>query len=278
MADASWSSAELAKALCDVLISKGQLKEKPAFIRTDREAKIVSVFEGIGLDGAKMMTFDNPGPLEMLLRRATNGETWVQQSLDALITMLPEAAATATKKMAMDEDTKEELAAAKEKSEQRRQRLEEERGGEEEGGRRGGDRGGDRGDRGGDRGDRGGDRGGGGRFQDDDRDERGGRSGGYQDRGGDRDERPRGGGGMENMECFNCGQKGHSSRDCPEPRKEKGKGRGKGDHREMQCNNCKGFGHKSRDCPEPVDEEAVAERLAAKAAKDSAARRRSDDE
>ncbi|CAE8648511.1 unnamed protein product, partial [Polarella glacialis] len=177
-------------------------------------AKIVSVFESCGLDGAKLLTFDNPGPLEMLLRKATNGETWVQQSIDALVCMLPEEAATATKKMGMDDDTREELAAAKEKSEQRRQRLEEER---EEGGGRGGERGGERG----------GDR----RdvavtavvtavvtvamtvaetvaeteaVEDDDRDQRGGgRSGGYQ---------------------------------------EKGKGRGKGDRREMQCNNCQGFG------------------------------------
>ena len=30
----------------------------------ESEAKIASIFEGIGLDGAKMESFDNPGPLE----------------------------------------------------------------------------------------------------------------------------------------------------------------------------------------------------------------------
>ena len=79
------------------LISAWQ--EKPAFIRTDREAfrilyeipiptvsdfsgdecgvavlfwlmqaKIAQIFEAIGLDGAKMESFDNPGPLETFLQ------------------------------------------------------------------------------------------------------------------------------------------------------------------------------------------------------------------
>ena len=32
--DAGWSSADLAKAVCDELVAKGLLKEKPAFIRS----------------------------------------------------------------------------------------------------------------------------------------------------------------------------------------------------------------------------------------------------
>ena len=32
-ADAAWSSADLAKAVCDELVAQGLLKEKPAFIR-----------------------------------------------------------------------------------------------------------------------------------------------------------------------------------------------------------------------------------------------------
>jgi len=83
------------------------LKDKPAFIRSDREAKIASVFEGVGLDGSKMAEFDNPGPLEMLVRKGTNGEAWVQQVIDALVRMLPEEAATAPKKMTMDENSKD---------------------------------------------------------------------------------------------------------------------------------------------------------------------------
>ena len=51
MADASWDSAALAHAVCDKLVERGVLKEKPAFIRTDREAKIAKVFEVAKLDG-----------------------------------------------------------------------------------------------------------------------------------------------------------------------------------------------------------------------------------
>ncbi|OLP93204.1 hypothetical protein AK812_SmicGene24918 [Symbiodinium microadriaticum] len=69
-----WSNKDLAHALCDTLVEKGQLKEKPAFVRLDREAKIADIFGSVGLDGAKMASFTNPGPLEVLVRKQTEGE------------------------------------------------------------------------------------------------------------------------------------------------------------------------------------------------------------
>jgi len=190
----SWSSKDLAHALCDALVAKGHLKEKPAFIRTDREDKIAGIFESIGLDGEKMCSFENVGPLEMMIRRGTSGEAWVGQVQDALIAMLPEGVRSAAKNMAMDDATLEELEAAKEKTEKLRDRREQQSegkgggkndkdrvdrdGGYDNKGGKGKGRDRDFGDRGGDR-----DRGGRGGFGDRDGD-RGDR--GYGDRGGDR--------------------------------------------------------------------------------------------
>ncbi|GMT28700.1 hypothetical protein PFISCL1PPCAC_19997, partial [Pristionchus fissidentatus] len=53
-----------------------------------------------------------------------------------------------------------------------------------------------------------------------------------------------GGGGERPKGCFNCGQEGHRSSDCPEPRKE----------RSNNCFNCNEEGHRSSDCPHPPKE------------------------
>ncbi len=56
--DAAWSAGDLAKAVCDELVSKGLLKEKPAFNREDREKKLTQVFAAAKLDGASMATMN----------------------------------------------------------------------------------------------------------------------------------------------------------------------------------------------------------------------------
>mmetsp|Transcript_10472 Transcript_10472/g.23525 ORF Transcript_10472/g.23525 Transcript_10472/m.23525 type:complete len:264 (+) Transcript_10472:58-849(+) len=257
MFEVDWTPAQLAHAVCDCLVKNGKLKEKPAFIRTDREAKIAGYFDSGGLDGAKMDSFDNPGPLEMLVRKVTSGEPWVEHVVEALVEMLPESAAKAKKKMGMDDQTRAALEEAQEKTAQRRERQ------DNDGGR-------DRDDGGRD------ERGGGGRGfrdRDDDREERGGqgggkggrsKGGGYGSRDADREER----GG------WSGGRGDKPSGGDTEAKKEKGGGKGRRDRGEMICLNCKQPGHKSRDCPEPVDEDAVRERLAAKAEKDAKRRAR----
>jgi len=230
--DPSWSPEDLASSLCDHLILKGQLRDKPAFIRQDREALIAEIFRGIGLDGERMASFSNVGPLETLVRRGTQGQAWVDQVIVGLKAMLPDDVQAATPTVAMDEDTKEALADAREKTRMRMDRM-----GKGDGGGGGGF--GGKGGR---------DQecfncGGVGHLARDCPEPRKGKGrGGYDDRDRDRD-----------MECYNCGGMGHMSRDCPEPRKGKGKG-GKDrdrDRGDMECYNCHGFGHMSRDCPEP---------------------------
>ena len=93
--DESWDSAALSKVICDSLVTAGKLKEKPAFIRGDREKKITGVLEAAKLDGAKMAKM-NGREVEVAVRNATQGEAWVDDVQNVLKGLLSEEAAKAT--------------------------------------------------------------------------------------------------------------------------------------------------------------------------------------
>ena len=204
----------LAAAVCDELVAKGKLKATPAFIRKDREAKIVKVFEAAKLDKDALGS-KNGREVEVAVRTATQGEAWVDDVQNVLKGMLSTDAANDTTLKESDE-----MKALREKMVESA-KVEFADGapppnpsGPGGKGRGGGDRGDDESY---------GNFGGGG----------GGRSGG-----GDR-------------ACYNCGQEGHLSRDCPEPRQDGGGGRSGGGGGGRACYNCGQEGHISRDCPEP---------------------------
>ena len=236
---------ELAAAVCDVLVANGKLKATPAFIRKDREAKIVKVFEQAKLDKAALEAM-NGRSVEVAVRNATQGEAWVDDVQTVLKGMLSEEAAKDT--AAPPES--EEMKALRQKMVDNA-KLEFANGdpppnpagpGGGRGGGGGGGRGGDDeayghfGGRGGDGGRACYNCGQEGHLSRDCPEAR--KDGGGSFGGGDFG----GGGGRE---CYNCGQSGHMSRDCPEPRKDGGGGRGRA------CYNCGQEGHQARDCPEP---------------------------
>jgi ankyrin repeat protein len=82
---------ELASAVCDALGS-GKLKTTPSFIRKDREAKIVKVFQAAKLDKAALETM-NGRAVEDNVRKVTESEAWIDDVICALKAMLrPEPA------------------------------------------------------------------------------------------------------------------------------------------------------------------------------------------
>merc|ERR1719409_1254783 len=86
---AAWSHKDLAKEVCDDLVRKGELKASPAFIRSDREAKLVEIFRRGGLDGAKVLSLPDYKALQIRVRLYAHEQVWVEQVLSSMLEMLP---------------------------------------------------------------------------------------------------------------------------------------------------------------------------------------------
>ena len=208
--DTTWDFSALAGAVCDTLVKDGKLKEKPAFIRTDRQAKIEKVFTSAGLNGAKLADCNARG-IEVLVRNATEGEAWVDDVQGALRGMLSAEAAASTTGSGESAELKELRA-------KQIERTRTEFGADAPPPTSAGPRRGSGGDR--------------------DDESYGSFGGGDRGGGGDR-------------ACYNCGENGHMSCDCPQPRSGGGGGGGGGGG---ACYNCGEQGHQSRDCPQPRQE------------------------
>lgn len=219
--DTAWSSSDLARQVCDVLVADGRLKEKPAFIRADREKKICGVFEAARLDGSMMATMTGRA-VEVAVRNATQGEAWVDDVQRVLKGMMSEEQAAKTDGVAESDEMKllREKMVENAKVEFPDGKAPENPAGP--GGPANISSGSGRecfscGEL------------------------------GHQSR--DCPNRRSGGsglffGGGGGRECYNCGQIGHQSRDCPQPRQGGFGGGGR------ECYNCGQLGHQARDCPE----------------------------
>mmetsp|Transcript_18370 Transcript_18370/g.47039 ORF Transcript_18370/g.47039 Transcript_18370/m.47039 type:complete len:236 (-) Transcript_18370:522-1229(-) len=231
----SGGAEELASAVCDALVAGGKLKAKPEFIRKDREAKIVKVFEAAKLGKTSLETM-NGRAVEVNVRKATEGEAWVDDVIAALKGMLSDEAANDTK----GPTESDEMKALREKIvENAKVEFADGAPPPNPSGPGGRARGGDDESYGNFGGRGGGGPGGGGRACYNCGEE------GHMSRDCPQP-RQGGGGGGGGGDCYNCGKPGHQSRDCPEPRRDGGGGRGGG-----ACYNCGQEGHQSRDCPEP---------------------------
>ena len=87
------AASELASVTCDKLVDAGKLRTRPPYVRQDREDLLAGVFAECGLDGGKMCSLGRTQAvwdLEPLIRGATRGETWVDDVLKELNSLLSE--------------------------------------------------------------------------------------------------------------------------------------------------------------------------------------------
>eukprot|EP00439_Symbiodinium_sp_Y106_P029579 s3221_g3.t1 len=90
MVQPEWSAAQIAQRICDDMVAKGTLQSKPAFVRQDREKKWVALFEACELDGQRICSCTDPSALDVLIRKKTQGEVWVDNLIASLVSLMPE--------------------------------------------------------------------------------------------------------------------------------------------------------------------------------------------
>jgi hypothetical protein len=115
MCDPSWSAEDLARVLCGRLVADGKLRSSPSFIREDREAKLGTLFSSLGLGGERMLSFASARELEVLIRGATEGQSWVDDVQHGLGTLLTDSAASAAPVVALSEEAAAATAAVQQR-------------------------------------------------------------------------------------------------------------------------------------------------------------------
>lgn len=94
----TWTAEDIARAICKNLVAQGKLSVRPSFDCGAWEAKFAALLQRCGLNGEQMLAFQEASSLEVLVRRHTQGETWVAQLIEALVALLPQHDVTPTNK------------------------------------------------------------------------------------------------------------------------------------------------------------------------------------
>lgn len=211
--DASTTCAQLAEMVCDSLVADSHLdgsNERQRNIRQEALEKIFADTSDDKIDGAYMISLDNPGPLGALVRNKTSSQVWVEYVIAALTKMLPPSVQERAPIVEPKFDQKPKSRTV--------------------GGKKGNGK-----NRG---------------YDDGDQQCYNCWEWGHISTRCTQPPSGKGKGGKGEQKCFNCNQSGHLARDCPQQPRAKGKGGGKlKDLGNVECYNCHGKGHFSRDCP-----------------------------